>query len=1365
MNFLSKKFVVYSMIACLLMVPFMLVLGPMQTASAADEFDSLRNRWKTYLTGGSEINSSDPEIAAQIKQIDSDANSAWSSMDKSTGRTFLWSDESNWSKAGTVSHTYGRLRAMALAYATTSSSLHGNTSLATDIISGMDWMYANRFNEKKSEFDNWYHWEIASPQALGDLMVLVYDQLSDAQIANYVKAIDKFVPNPTIRTNLGTPETGANLMDKALAVALRGLATKSSAKLAQARDSISNVLLYVKDGDGFYEDGSYIEHGRHAYTGSYGAVLIMDMAKLLYLIGNSSWNVTDPNLKNVTRWVTEAYQPFLYKGAMMDTVRGRAISREFEQDHQAGRNVIASLVLLAEGMNAQDAITIRRIAKGQAASDTTFASYTDGLSIFNNVKVKALLGDSTVVPAADLIETHVFAGMTRALQLRQNFGLALGMFSTRISSFESFGTENTRPWWQGTGAAYLYNSDQTQFNGAYWPTVNSLRLPGTTTDGSTVSQPIPASALNTSNWVGGSSVGGLYGSVGMQFSMSKNTGTPLSGKKSWFLFGDKYIALGAEITSTGGRTVETIVENRKLNADGTNTLTVGGTVKPSTTGWSETMTGVQWAHLAGSVPGSDIAYVFPGGATVNGLRETRTGSWNELYVGTSSTPMSAHYASLALNHGIDPTQASYAYAVLPGKTAAEAAAYAANPGFAILKNSGTAQAVKDIGANVVGANFWTDSVDTIQVDGSDYLTSNKKASVTVAENGTELQIGIADPTQANTGTIEIELHRATSGVIALDSGVTVKQFAPTTKLEVKTAGSIGKTFLAKLNIGSPTTPAAPQLTELTNDGEGSVKLKWNGDMGATGYRIYYGTTAGNYANSVDVPTVGAGANRYTVTGLTNKTTYYFTVKAVNALGESASSGEMSITLPDYVSFAPTADTYVRDGSFANTNYGEDSVLAVKNEVTERNRRSFLKFDVSSFAGLMKSAKVRLVPTNIGQSGISQQANTAADDTWSETGMTWSNQPGLGALLANWTAPTVGTPVEFDVTSAVYDALATDKTFSIRIMSPTNQGKEGNVEYASKENATANYRPVLIIEQQTPVEPENRAPVASDADFAGLEDAIVTGLLSASDADGDALTYSIVTNGTKGNAVVTDPATGAFTYTPTTGSTGTDTFTFRVSDGRTESNVASVTINLAAAPKVLQAELAGESSVAAGAQFKVTFGLKNVIQAALAEDVTIEYDANSMQFESAKSVLDGVSILETSTQSPGKLRLIIVSQGNAHGVTGNKQIVELSFKAKDVLQSTTGHVAVSSAVLGDAQGGEAHAELSSLSIQIVAPIPGIPGDLNNDMKVTIGDLAIVAVHYGKDASSPDWQQVKKADVNGDNKIDISDLAAVAAIILQ
>ncbi|NMM54391.1 CBM96 family carbohydrate-binding protein [Paenibacillus aquistagni] len=1061
---LNSRRVLHSLLSLLIVYP-LLFASYAPAAEAADAFTPLQERWSAYLTGGSDIDLNDPVVSASLQQLDANVNNHWSTMVKSGTRSYLWSDLSVWSDPATISANYVRLREMAIAYATTGSALQGNAQLVTDILQALDWMYANKYNETKSETGNWWHWEIGAPMNLSDTMILVHDQLSSNQIANYVKVLDRFVPDPTYRTNYPSlTETGANRLDKALIVSLRGIIAKSSLKLEQGRDAISQVLLYVKDGDGFYEDGSFIQHDVVAYTGSYGAVLIADMAKLIYLLGDSSWSIADPNMANVMRWVEEAYQPFFYKGAMMDNVRGRAVSRQNSQDHQAGRSILASMALLANGLAEPDAGRVRAITKGQMLADTTFNSYTDGLSIFHAMNVKQLLEDQAVTPAEPLIDTHVFGGMDRALHLRPDFAVAVAMFSTRISAMEYGNGENKKPWWQGAGALYLYNGDQTQYSGAYWPTVDAVRLPGTTTDGSTGT--LSSFKYNTSNWAGGSYTDGSAGTTGMQFSMSSNTGSPLAGKKSWFLFGDKVIAIGSDISDTGGRSVETIVENRKLNDSGSNALVVNGAVNPAAAGWNEVMNNVSWAHLSGDDADSNIGYVFPNGQTITGLRETRTGSWNDINVDGSTDTLTAHYLSLAIPAGVDPAGAKYEYVLLPGASTAETEDYALQPSHKVLEQSSAVHAVQDTEMQVVGANFWTDSVKTLELDDKPYLTSSKKSSITVQEEASSVELAVADPTHANGGSIVVELHQPTQGAIAIEEGVTIKQFAPTTIVEIDTAGAIGKTFHIKLSKGqSGTVPASPSIIDAAA-GDGSVTLTWSATSRATGYRIEYGTQAGQYTQVVPVTSVSGGENRYTITGLSNRSTYYFTVIASNAAGDSARSNEQAVTLANIEAFSPIADTYVRNGSYANANYGSDGGLVVKNDGTGYHRRSFLTFDISDFEGTLLSAKLRLVPVGVGQSGIMQQAELIRHPQWGETTMTWNNQPAAEEAIAAWTAPPAYASVEIDVTSAVYEVLSADGLLSLRITAPTNQGQKGDVTYASREHENVQYHPVLLLEKES-----------------------------------------------------------------------------------------------------------------------------------------------------------------------------------------------------------------------------------------------------------------------------------------------------------
>jgi hyaluronate lyase len=164
------------------------------------------------------------------------------------------------------------------------------------------------------------------------------------------------------------------------------------------------------------------------------------------------------------------------------------------------------------------------------------------------------MNDSSVTPLSELVQNKVFAGMDRIVHLRPGFGFGISMSSNRVANYESINGENLKGWHTGNGMTYLYNGDLTQFNKDYWPTVNSLRLPGTTTDGS---QGAKNRYLSPKTWVGGSSVNGLYGTAGIELDMDNST---LTGKKSWFMFDNKIVALGAGITANDSRNVETIVE-------------------------------------------------------------------------------------------------------------------------------------------------------------------------------------------------------------------------------------------------------------------------------------------------------------------------------------------------------------------------------------------------------------------------------------------------------------------------------------------------------------------------------------------------------------------------------------------------------------------------------------------------------------------------------------------------------------------------------------------------------------------------------------------------------------------------------------
>lgn len=92
-----------------------------------------------------------------------------------------------------------------------------------------------------------------------------------------------------------------------------------------------------------------------------------------------------------------------------------------------------------------------------------------------------------------------------------------------------------------------------------------------------------------------------------------------------------------------------------------------------------------------------------------------------------------------------------------------------------------------------------------------------------------------------------------------------------------------------------------------------------------------------------------------------------------------------------------------------------------------------------------------------------------------------------------------------------------------------------------------------------------APVATSGALNVTEDIAASGTLLASDPSGKPLTFQIVSNGTRGSAVITNNATGAYTYTPNANATGSDSFTFKALNGTSESNVATISVTITAVP--------------------------------------------------------------------------------------------------------------------------------------------------------------------------------------------------------
>jgi len=91
-----------------------------------------------------------------------------------------------------------------------------------------------------------------------------------------------------------------------------------------------------------------------------------------------------------------------------------------------------------------------------------------------------------------------------------------------------------------------------------------------------------------------------------------------------------------------------------------------------------------------------------------------------------------------------------------------------------------------------------------------------------------------------------------------------------------------------------------------------------------------------------------------------------------------------------------------------------------------------------------------------------------------------------------------------------------------------------------------------------VTPVNYPPQANGQSVTTAENAAAIVTLTATDPDGDPLTYSVVTPPAHGTLTGTAPN---LTYTPASYYNGSDSFTFRANDGQASSNVATVSITV------------------------------------------------------------------------------------------------------------------------------------------------------------------------------------------------------------
>ena len=359
----------------------------------------------------------------------------------------------------------------------------------------------------------------------------------------------------------------------------------------------------------------------------------------------------------------------------------------------------------------------------------------------------------------------------------------------------------------------------------------------------------------------------------------------------------------------------------------------------------------------------------------------------------------------------------------------------------------------------------------------------------------------------------------------------------------------------------------------------SPTLNFNGAASFTYTITDNGTTNGAADPLTDTATVS-----FNITAVNDAPTFTVFPSNIASVLEDSTTGPLSIVVTDVENdpvnivattgnqaLFPNANVQVTPQGQSGTYSRTISFTTATDQNSGIVNPDFTEFNVTvvdSLGGLTtQTFRVDFVTAVNDAPIFSGGANqTVAEDAGAQTVAGWATafQPGpntatdeSGQTLVQYTVTQVGGTLAFTTAPAVanngmltYAAAPNangSATFEVRAVDNGN-GTAPNVNTSAPRTLVINVTAV------------NDAPVANNGSATTNEDTAVAATASASDVDGDTLTYSVVTGPANGVLTGTGPN---WTYTPAANYFGSDSFTFRVNDGTVDSNTATFSLTVTA----------------------------------------------------------------------------------------------------------------------------------------------------------------------------------------------------------
>ena len=639
----------------------------------SDDFELILQRLREDLYKANPAKSTDSIATRLLMTMNADGK--WADID------YACFFRTNWEPAQHLK----QLETIALAYTNPTSTLYGNPIVFKAIQKGLDaWFKA------EPESHNWWFNTISSPQSLANILALMQ------------AGVEKLSPQTiqAIMNKKGNSDprkwTGANKQDVAIHHLIRGCVLKNDSIVSLNTKEFFDPIR-ITNKEGIQKDLSYQQHGPQLYIGGYGIVFVSSIANTAAIFNNTKYALGKEQLELFSNFVRNTYLNVFRSHFMDFSVCGRSVSR---------------LNTIDTGLTVDLLENMKKLDPSHAKE-------------YDSVEQRIQTNNATI---GRTNRNQLFDCSDYMLHNRKDFDFSVRIASSRTYRSESGNGENLWGTYVSEGATNIRVFGDEYLN--IFPVWEWDKIPGTTTAAGEVRNPHDWGAYGNSDFVGGVSDGtnGV-----MTYAMDA---FGVKAHKAWFLFDNEIICLGAGISSTENKQINTTINQCNLSGD------VYLTTDQNT--W-ETLAEERKASraLKGKIWHHQVGYYFPERTKIQVKNTQQTGNWSKINFNEKDEPISMPVFNLSINHGVRPNNATYAYALVPGMSKKDFDSYI--PSFKIECNNTDIQAVSRNNGDDIQAVFY--QAGTLKVNKKTIHVSTPCVVFIKNLRGRKPDIMVKDPTQ------------------------------------------------------------------------------------------------------------------------------------------------------------------------------------------------------------------------------------------------------------------------------------------------------------------------------------------------------------------------------------------------------------------------------------------------------------------------------------------------------------------------------------------------------------------------------------------------------------------------------------------